>query len=104
MVIVVTPPTSPNGVILQYIIERRDSNLTTTIVGMLLGTDTPLALGDTSTQPFTSYSYRVLAETSAGTTASAYTTFLTPEAGMLPNMYHLICSHRERNVLDEWIP
>ena len=83
-------PSSPNGVILNYTVERREegsSEATPTIVGTLPGSALTLVIGDRMTTPFTLYSYRVVAENGAGALASGFTSFLTQEAGMANNQY-----------------
>lgn len=77
-----TTPEFPNGIILLYRVERSDrqgANLVT--IGTLPGSASSLIVGDQTTTPFTEYSYRVIAENSAGAVVSAFTTFLTREAG-----------------------
>lgn len=81
VVITWTPPVSPNGVILRYLVERRDQEGTLVTIGTLPGSELALILGDQTTTPFTEYSYRVVAENSVGARVSPFTAFLTPEAG-----------------------
>ena len=87
------PPTSPNGVLLRYTVERRDqASATPTTIATLNASAPALVAGDTMTTPFTVYSYRVIAENSAGMAVSEYTTFHTPEAGKLNSLYSLSLS------------
>ncbi len=81
MVVAWAAPSAPNGLILAYTLERREGAALTTTVGTLPGSAPTLVLGDRNTTPFTEYSYRVVAENGAGSLASEFTTFLTPEAG-----------------------
>ena len=85
VLIVWATPLSPNGVILTYRVERRlrtdDSTLVT--IATLPGSTSALVFGDQTNNPFTEYSYRVVAVNSAGGVASDFTPFLTPEAGIL---------------------
>ena len=77
-----TPPSTPNGIILEYRLERLladEDNFT--VVGSLDGASIALALVDTDTEPFTSYEYRVVAENSAGVARGPAANFTTPEAG-----------------------
>ena len=74
-------PTHPNGIILFYLVERRQNsneeytqlhNQTTSLL---------LLFADSTVEPFTEYSYRIVAVNSAGSTTGAPNTILTPEAG-----------------------
>lgn len=56
-------------------------NSTLVTIGTLPGSAATLVVGDTTTTPFTEYSYRVVAENSAGSVESPFTLFLTPEEG-----------------------
>ena len=74
-------PTLPNGVILQYQVERSvsgDDNFTT--ISILAGNVSRVVV-DTSTQPFTTFEYRIVAANGAGSTTGPSTSFTTPEAG-----------------------
>ena len=78
-----SPPLTPNGVILEYRIERTlTESANFTVVGSLNGTAESLSLADTAAVPFTSYGYRVVAENSVGFAVGPATEFTTPEAGM----------------------
>ena len=85
VVIVWSSPSAPNGLILNYTVERREEGalpgVPVTTVGTLPGAAPTLVIGDRMTTPFTLYSYRVVAENGAGLLASEFTLFLTPEAG-----------------------
>ncbi len=94
MVIAWSAPITPNGIILNYTVERREegsSGATPTIVGTLPGSAPILVIGDRMTAPFTLYSYRVVAENGAGSLASEFISFLSPEAGR-PLAELLVCS------------
>ena len=97
-----TPPSSPNGVILRYYVERafsttEDRNFT--MLGVVEASNL-LVYVDSSTVPFTGYMYRIVAENSVGGTAGPPTEFMTPEAGVcvcvcvcvLQNVSVRICS------------
>lgn len=91
MLVVWAPPLAPNGVVLAYRVERRDggsNDSSLVVVAMLPGSEAALVTGDQTTDPFTLYSYRVVAINSAGEVASEFTPFLTPEAGQLPQIKH----------------
>lgn len=73
-------PTRPNGVILYYIIERAQEDdyyveLANVTADMLL------VFGDISIEPYTEYSYRIVAVNSAGSATGPPRSLLTPEAG-----------------------
>ena len=72
----------PNGIILEYRVERSlvdDDNFT--VVESLDGAATLLAVVDINTEPFTTYDYHVVAENSAGVGVGPAANFTTPEAG-----------------------
>lgn len=74
-------PTLPNGVILEYRVERGisgDDNFTT--VGVLGGNVSRVVV-DIRTQPFITYEYQIVAVNSAGSATGPSTSFTTPEAG-----------------------
>ena len=77
-----TLPTAPNGVILRYYIERAPlgdgGNFTR--IGLVEASASRVFV-DTSTQPFTGYEYRIVAENGAGLATGPSTEFTTPEAG-----------------------
>lgn len=82
ILITLTPPTTPNGIILEYQVERSlagEGNYT--IIGVLDGASIALALVDTDTEPFTTYDYRVVTVNSAGAARGPAVNFTTPEAG-----------------------
>ena len=82
VLITLTPPTTPNGIILEYQVERslaREDNYT--VIGVLDGASIALALVDTDTEPFTTYEYRVVAVNSAGAARGPAANITTPEAG-----------------------
>ena len=81
VVIIVTAPLSPNGVILNYMVERLGPELNLTTIGTLVGSAFSQTLQDIMVMPFTVYSYRVLAENSVGVAVSQFSSILTPEAG-----------------------
>ena len=56
-------------------------------VDTIQGSESNLVVSDVSTDPFILYLYRVIAENGAGSVASSYFDFLTPEAGMYVCMY-----------------
>ena len=76
-----TPPTSPNGVLLLYRVERRGPGDSLVTIGTLPASASSLIVGDQMTTPFTEYEYRVVAENSVGSVASSFSPFLTLEAG-----------------------
>lgn len=90
VVIVIIPPLSPNGVILRYIVERRDPDSNLTTIGIVVGSASSLTVGDITTEPFTVYAYRALAENSAGVAVSPFSIFLTPEAGNNDSKMYII--------------
>ena len=82
VLITLTPPTTPNGIILEYRVERSlagEDNFT--VIGVLDGASIALALVDIDTEPFTTYDYRAVAVNSAGATTGPAVNFTTPEAG-----------------------
>ena len=75
-------PAAPNGIILNYYIERATvGGANFTRIGTVAGGATRVFV-DTTTLPFTEYEYRIVAENSAGSAAGPSTTFTTPEAGI----------------------
>lgn len=82
VLVTLTPPTTPNGIILEYQVERSlagEDNFT--VIGVLDGASIALALVDTDTEPFTTYEYRAVAINSAGAATGPAVNFTTPEAG-----------------------
>lgn len=76
------PPFTPNGIILEYRVERslaEEDNFTA--IGSVDGAAVALALVDIDTEPFTTYEYRIVAENSAGVGTGPVANFTTPEAG-----------------------
>ena len=74
-------PALPNGVILEYQVERGisgDGNFTTVSV---LGGNVSRVVVDTRTQPFTTYEYQIVTVNGAGSATGPSTSFTTPEAG-----------------------
>ena len=68
ILVIWTQPQSPNGDILQYLIERRVSGTVTGAVIRTFLPDEPKQYRDDSDeiQPDTTYEYRIVAETAAG--------------------------------------
>lgn len=90
VLITLTSPTTPNGIILEYQVERSlvgEENVT--VIGVLDGASVALALVDTDTEPFTTYDYRAVAVNSAGAATGPTVNFTTPEAG---KMFSLLTS------------
>ena len=81
-------PTNSNGIIIAYHVERAimsDDNVTWISIATIYVNETiNLTYIDTTANPFTLYTYRIIVENRAGSTPSSYTSFLTPEAGKLP--------------------
>ena len=73
-------PTQPNGVILYYIIERAQEDEYYIELANVTA-DRPLVFGDVSVEPYTEYSYRIVAVNSAGSATGPPQSLLTPEAG-----------------------
>ena len=73
-------PITPNGIILSYSIERLTN--TVTEIATLSANDTLVYIDedDTVLQPFYTVSYRVVADNSAGSTASSYANITTLQA------------------------
>lgn len=72
----------PNGIILEYRIERSLSDEDNfTLISTLDGSAVTRALVDIDTEPFTAYDYRVVAENSAGSASGPAANLTTPEAG-----------------------
>ena len=87
VLITLTPPTTPNGIILEYQVERSlagEGNFT--VIGVLDGASIALALVDTDTEPFTTYDYRAVAVNSAGAARGPAVNFTTPEAGKVQSV------------------
>ncbi len=75
-----TPPTSPNGIITEYRIERTTpSNANISLVGVLSGEI--LVVADVNVRPFTTYMYRLVVENGGGVAVGAFMSFTTPQAG-----------------------
>ena len=75
------PPTTPNGIILQYYIQRAPGGTQNfTQLGAILG-NVSLVFVDATVAPFTLYKYRIVAVNSVGQTAGPPEEFRTPEAG-----------------------
>ena len=93
VLITLTPPTAPNGVILEYQVERSlagEDNFT--VIGVLDGANVVLALVDTDTEPFITYDYRAVVVNSAGATRGPAVNFTTPEAGKYKACFYLSLS------------
>ena len=73
-------PITPNGIILSYSIERLAD--TVTQIATLNANDTLVIIDsdDTVLRPFYMVSYRVVADNSAGSTASSYSNITTLQA------------------------
>ena len=74
-------PSSPNGVILEYQVEKNeggDNNFTAiaTVAGNAFR-----VFVDTNILPFTTYEYRIVVVNGAGSTTGPSANFTTPEAG-----------------------
>lgn len=79
MIVSWSAPTQPNGVILYYIIERAQEEryielANVTANGLFI-------FGDILIEPYTEYSYRIVAVNSAGSATGPSRSLLTPEAG-----------------------
>ena len=74
-------PSHPNGELLQYFIQRAQngdqeySNIHNQSAAVFR------VYGDTGLQPYTNYSYRIVAVNGAGSTVGPSISILTPEAG-----------------------
>ena len=87
-------PQRPNGIITQYIIERRLSPAAAvSVTTVACDDDVEQTYCDyvdfESVQPYTQYEYRVAAETSAGLTYSAWSHVLTRPASECASSFHL---------------
>ena len=72
-------PTQPNGIILYYQVERSLNGSHEYI--QLSNESSLLVFGDATVEPYTGYSYRIVAVNSAGSATGPTSTILTPEAG-----------------------
>lgn len=74
-------PAKPNGEILYYIIERAQGDEYYVQLANVTA-DGLLIFGDVLIEPYTEYSYRIVAVNSAGSATGQPRSFLTAEAGM----------------------
>ena len=75
-------PTSPNGVILEYQVERDESGDDNfTVIGFVAGNGSRVFV-DTDTLPFSTYEYRIVAVNGAGSATGPSANFTTREAGI----------------------
>ena len=79
VIVIWDEPTSSNGIILRYYLERALDGLFTRI-GSVNATASRLFV-DQGAVPFTTYQYRIVAVNSAGSGTGDPTTFMTPETG-----------------------
>ena len=81
-------PAQPNGVILYYIIERAIGGTENfTQLDIHNATSSILFYGDTAIDPYTQYSYRIVAVNSAGSGTGPTFDILSPEAGIFFNYF-----------------
>ena len=73
-------PSHPNGIITRYIVERAQNGEDYIQLHSLMA-DLLRVFGDLSVDPYTEYSYRIVAVNSAGSATGPASTILTPEAG-----------------------
>jgi len=77
-----TTPTSPNGVILEYQVERDESGDDNfAVIGFVAGNSSRVFV-DTDTLPFSTYEYRIVAVNGAGSATGPSANFTTREAGI----------------------
>ena len=74
-------PETPNGIILEYVVERSSGSGNFSAVKTVVVPGFPSYL-DTQIRPFTNYCYRVIAANRVGSTRGPSQCLLTPEAGV----------------------
>ncbi len=75
-----TTPTSPNGIISEYRVERTTPSVANiSLVGTL--TVEPFVVADINVRPFTMYMYRLVVENGGGVAVGAFTSVTTPQTG-----------------------
>ena len=94
-------PHQPNGIITQYIIERRliTSTDTVTVVELVPAVDDLHQHLDESTslEPHTQYEYRLAAQTSAGLTYSPWTSVITRSASQYSINHFYFFTHKHKH-------
>ena len=83
------PPSVPNGIILKYLIQRRKSSSGNPSDIAEVNASLSLRYVDNTTQPVTTYQYRVIAYNSGPGEPSPYSNVTTGEGGMGSN--HVRC-------------